>query len=97
MSSMRREPLAAALRPMLVVPLLCAAAASAEPAAGIRPAVDRAIAPAGGVLMVPLTAQRPGDRWPAAIEVALADGRTVRGSVAWMTRGSDAARAASRS
>lgn len=71
------------LLPALIL-LLLSGAATAAPVKGIRAAVEHPIAPRGGVLMLPLTAEQHGDRWPSEIELTLADGRTVVGRVAWI-------------
>ncbi|MDY7109866.1 MAG: hypothetical protein SYC29_14635 [Planctomycetota bacterium] len=61
-----------------------APAAFGEVVRGIEPQATRPIAPRGGVLMLPLTARRPGDGWPDAIRLTFADGSTVDGVVAWI-------------
>jgi hypothetical protein len=58
--------------------------ATAQPPRGIEPEQPRPAAVRGGVLMVPLRATRDGDRWPAALDVELADGRRLRGLIAWV-------------
>ena len=70
---------------------LAAAAAllGAMPAASvgvrdIRADVAAPIAVRGGVLMLPLTAGRPGDRWPTTLRLTLEDGRRLEGRVAWI-------------
>jgi hypothetical protein len=50
----------------------------------IRTPVTRPIAPQGGVMMLPLTAQRAGDNWPGTIALTLADGSNVDGVVVWI-------------
>ena len=57
---------------------------------GVRPAVTSTIAPRGGVLMLPLTAQKAGNGWPRTLEVKLADGRTFTADVVWLHLRSDA-------
>jgi hypothetical protein len=61
-----------------------ATSAAAGPVRGIELGAGDAIAVRGGVLMVPLVAQQPGDRWPARLELRLDDGRTLEGLVAWV-------------
>ncbi len=63
---------------------LSAAPVAADPVRGIRSAVIEPIAVRGGVLMVPLTAQRPGDGWPEQLTLVLADRRRVEGPVVWV-------------
>ena len=63
---------------------LATASVSADPVRGIRSAVIEPIAIRGGVLMVPLTAQRPGDGWPERLTLTLADQRRVEGEVVWV-------------
>lgn len=67
-----------------VVVLLLSGAVGAEPMLGPRAAVVDPVAVRGGVLVVPLTAQRPGDGWPRTLELRLADGRVLEGVVAWV-------------
>jgi hypothetical protein len=43
------------------------------------------VAPLGGVMMLPLDAQRHGDDWPSTIAVELEDGRRLIGRVIWIT------------
>ena len=69
---------------MVVCLLLAAASVSADPVRGIRSAVIEPIAIRGGVLMAPLTAQRPGDGWPERLTLILADRRRVEGEVVWV-------------
>lgn len=65
--------------------VLCIARSSgADSAKGIQPALDNPLAPRGGVLMLPLTAERPGDDWPRTLEIRLADDRRLTAEVAWM-------------
>ncbi len=68
----------------IVCLFLATAAVSADPVRGIRSAVIEPIAIRGGVLMVPLTAQRPGDGWPERLTLTLADRRRVEGEVVWV-------------
>ncbi len=73
----------------LIVALAACAASIAPPAAaapveGIYSLSREPIAPIGGVLLLPLGAQRPGDQWPASIPLTLADGRTIDGTVIWI-------------
>lgn len=69
---------------MIVCLFLAAASVSADSVRGIRSAVMEPIAIRGGVLMVPLTAQRPGDGWPERLTLILADRRRVAGAVVWV-------------
>lgn len=67
---------------------LCAAP-STSPAAdveGVQLATNALVLPRGGVLMVPLTADLPGMRWPDELGIELADGRSITGHVGWMYR-----------
>lgn len=70
----------------LIAALLSAAAPTiAGSVDGIRPAVASPVAPRGGVMMLPLVAQRPGDDWPRTMEVRLADDRRVTADVVWIS------------
>lgn len=51
---------------------------------GPRSATAEPLAPRGGVLMIPLAAERPGSGWPRRLDLVLDDGRTVPGLVAWV-------------
>ncbi len=57
---------------------------TAEPMAGPRSRAPDPIAVRGGVLMVPLTADRQGDGWPGEMVLTLDDGREIRGLVVWL-------------
>ena len=61
-----------------------AAEAAGEPMRGPRWAVTEPIAVRGGVLMVPLVADRPGNGWPRTLELTGQDGRELSGLVAWV-------------
>ena len=61
-----------------------AAEAAGEPMHGPRWAVAEPIAVRGGVLMVPLVADRPGNGWPRTLELTGQDGRELSGLVAWV-------------
>ena len=63
---------------------LVATSVCADSVRGVRSAVVDPIAIRGGVLMVPLTAQRPGDNWPEQLTLSLSDQRTIQGTVAWV-------------
>lgn len=54
-------------------------------AVGFRALVIEPVAVRGGVLMLPLTAERHGNDWPATMRLTFADGRRVEGLVAWLT------------
>jgi hypothetical protein len=62
-----------------------AAPAAADPVRGVRPAGGRVLAIPGGVLMLPLAAERPGDSWPQQIEVRYSGGEAVEGAVVWLS------------
>ena len=51
---------------------------------GVRPALMNPIAPRGGVMMTPLTAERPGDNWPRTLDLKLADGSELLADVVWV-------------
>jgi hypothetical protein len=64
---------------------LCAAApADGEAVRGVRSADVAPIAVRGGVLMVPLEAERGGDSWPQVIELEPIVGDPIPGMVAWV-------------
>ncbi len=70
---------------VLAIAVLVAAAPSfGVTVDGIQSRNPQPIARRGGVLMLPLMAQRPGDHWPETIEIKLADDRTITGQVAWL-------------
>src|SRR5690606_41807933 len=56
---------------------------NAETVRGVHAAIETPIAPRGGVVFVPLTAQRHGDRWPASLQLRLASGQMIDAVVAW--------------
>ena len=58
--------------------------ATAEPMRGPSIAATDPIAVRGGVLMVPLLAERAGTNWPSALELRADDGARIRGVVAWV-------------
>jgi hypothetical protein len=59
-------------------------AAFGDTVRGILALTEEPIAPRGGVLMLPLGAQRHGESWPATLPLILSDGTTVEGSVVWI-------------
>ncbi len=67
--------------------------AGAAPMHGPRCAVPNPLAVRGGVLMVPLVADRPGSDWPRTLVLIADDGRRLPGTVAWVhpQRADDAA------
>jgi len=56
----------------------------AETVQQIRSAAERPVLVRGSVLMLPLTAGRPGDGWPATMELTWGRERTMVGTVAWL-------------
>jgi len=60
------------------------AAARTEPVKSVQPKVTQPIAPRGGVMMLPLTAERHGDHWPQTIELRTGSNRVITGQVAWI-------------
>lgn len=68
-----------------LLPLLAAGAVvRADSVKGVVSRESQPVAVSGGVLMLPLTAERPGDDWPDEIQLAFADGSKTRGIVAWI-------------
>jgi hypothetical protein len=67
--------------------LIALVATTAHGASMRRPIVraEQPIAPLGGVMMLPLDAQRHGDHWPSTINIELDDGRRLDGHVLWIT------------
>ena len=57
---------------------------AAEPMRGPSLAVTDPIAVRGGVLMVPLLAERAGTGWPAALELRTQDDTRIQGVVVWV-------------
>lgn len=76
------------LRRICAIALISAAAACADAAAqqvrGIQARFTQPIAPRGGVLMLALTADRHGSRWPETLELRASDGQVITGHVAWI-------------
>ena len=72
------------LRLLTLLILLTGATARADPARGVRAIGGEPIAVRGGVLMVPLVADRDGDRWPRKLRLALSQHRRIEGVVAWI-------------
>ena len=58
--------------------------AGAGPMHGPRCAVPDPLAVRGGVLMVPLVADRPGSDWPRTLVLIADDGRRLPGIVSWV-------------
>ncbi|MHC4100482.1 MAG: hypothetical protein ACYTAU_15755 [Planctomycetota bacterium] len=58
--------------------------ARAEPVQGVRCRITEPIAVRGGVLMVPLEAQRDGDGWPQTLDLAPIESEPIPGVVAWV-------------
>ncbi len=58
--------------------------AAAEPMRGPSIAATDPIAVRGGVLMVPLLAERAGTGWPRVLELRADDGARIQGVVAWV-------------
>jgi hypothetical protein len=58
--------------------------AAAEPVQGVRCRITEPIAVRGGVLMVPLEAERDGDGWPQTLDLVPIGGDPNRGVVAWV-------------
>ncbi|MHC4990351.1 MAG: hypothetical protein ACYTGC_05160 [Planctomycetota bacterium] len=73
------------LRSSLIATLLIAIAwpESTLAADRVRSVVERPVAVRGGVLMLPLTKDRPGD-WPSTVRLVLDGGRRLEGHVAWV-------------
>jgi hypothetical protein len=67
----------------LVLSAMGAASASADSVRGIRPGQAEPLAPRGGVLLLPLDAERHGHSWPSSISITLADQREIDGLVVW--------------
>ena len=64
--------------------LFAPAVAGAEAVRGVHSLVTAPIAVRGGVLMVPLGADRAGDNWPQTLTLRLAHGGRIEGVVAWV-------------
>jgi hypothetical protein len=58
--------------------------AAAEPVQGVRCRITEPIAVRGGVLMVPLEAERDGDGWPQTLDLVPIGGDPNPGVVAWV-------------
>ena len=69
---------------MTIATLIAAGAAQAQAVRDIRSDITAPVAPRGGVLMLPLGAQRHGDRWPQTLTLRLSDGREIEGLVAFV-------------
>ncbi|MCI0365298.1 MAG: hypothetical protein L0219_15625 [Phycisphaerales bacterium] len=68
----------------LLIALGLLSTASAEPVRGIHSRIGQPIAPRGSVLLLPLTAKRPGDHWPPTLNLELESGQNLTGTVAWI-------------
>lgn len=68
----------------LAAALFAALIAGAVPVAGIGPAAVRPVILRGGVLVLPLNATQPGDRWPSTVSLRFEDGESVDAAVAWV-------------
>lgn len=64
--------------------VVIATSVRAESAGVIRSLQVEPIAPRGGVLMIPLVADPPGDDWPQTVRLEMMDGRSLLGQVGWM-------------
>jgi len=58
--------------------------ASAVPIDAIHTKYITPYVPRGGVLMVPLVSETPGNDWPSSIDVILESGQVVQGHVGWV-------------
>lgn len=54
---------------------------AADPARGIRVAIDHPIAIRGSTLFIPLEAEQSGNQWPSIIPITFADGSVIEGDV----------------
>ena len=64
--------------------MACAGAVRADAAKGIRVEATTPVVVRGGVIMLPLVAERPGDRWPETFRITLDDGRRIDARVVWI-------------
>lgn len=64
--------------------ILLNSVAVADAVKNIRSQIDRPIAIRGGILMLPLIADKPGNRWPATLELTLSDRSTIAAQVIWI-------------
>lgn len=75
-------------REMIAVGMMCLGLLSGQALAGrvygIRTPMLEPIAINGGVLMLPLHADTPGDHWPATYSLRLSNGRHLDGRVVWI-------------
>jgi hypothetical protein len=67
-----------------IMVFVLASHAVASPVKGIHARMTQPVCPRGGILMVPLTADSPGDHWPQTLGLRLASGVTISGSIAWI-------------
>lgn len=58
--------------------------AAAQAVRNVQSRLTQPIALRGGIMLLPLTAERHGNRWPEQLPLRTADGRTLTGHVAWM-------------
>ena len=56
----------------------------ADPVRGVRAIDAKPMAPRGGVMMLPLTADRAGDNWPSELVLTQKNSEGLRGIVAWL-------------
>ncbi|HMN96599.1 MAG TPA: hypothetical protein PKC43_01805 [Phycisphaerales bacterium] len=66
--------------------LVAAVILSANPVAGIGPGAVRPTILRGGVLVLPLVAERPGGEWPGDVELRFEGGRSITARTAWIHR-----------
>src|SRR5690349_2601049 len=65
----------------LIVPV---PTALADPVKNVRSRVEQPLAIRGGVLMLSLMADKPGDHWPDTLELTLADQSRLMAQVIWI-------------
>lgn len=68
----------------LLVVLMVTMTVQAGPVSGVRIQGEAPMVLRGGVMLVPLTADQGGDRWPPTLDLVLGDGRRVTGQVLWI-------------
>ena len=68
----------------MAVALFGGLSADGQTVRNIQSRLAQPIAPRGGVMLLPLTADKHGNQWPEQLPLRAADGRTLTGYVAWM-------------
>src|SRR5436190_11353486 len=72
----------------LITPLTMHSRSSADSVKNVRSRIEQPLAIHGGVLLLPLVADKPGNNWPQSIELTLPDHQVIEAQVAWIAESS---------